>query len=93
MGLGEWELPYEAVTAGTTADVAGLLVDSVDVIAATYDSPIGRLPMLVLGFKSSALPLEAQPPSLMFVGTPDVLRSVRQLLNQSIDGAIAACGG
>lgn len=84
--LGEWNLPFESIT-GSQVDTDGLIVDSVNITAAVTDSPVGVLPVLLLDFASShAGPL----PRLMFVASPQVLRDLRSLVNQSVAAALNA---
>lgn len=87
--LGGYHIPFEAIPY-TEADVQGLLVDSVNVLAGVSSTLLGTLPLLVIDFASSALKLEQQPHRILFVAPPETLRQFRSLVNQSVAAALKA---
>lgn len=84
--VGGWNLPFERI-GETQADVEALVCDSVSITAAVSDTPLGPLPVLLFDFSSSH---DGPLPRLMFITTPDVLRNVRSLVNQSVAAALDA---
>lgn len=96
LSAGEWDVPFEEVANPSTVpdtDVWSIQCDSVDVIAAFTVTPLGRLPVVVFDFHSSALPACDHPPRITLVGTVDSIRSIRKLVAAGCNSAIRAVGG
>lgn len=87
--VGGYSIPFETFTI-VGRDVQGVLVDSCNVTAGVSSSPLGLLPVLLVDFASSALTLEQQPPRLMFIAPPQILRDFRSLVNQAVAAALKA---
>jgi hypothetical protein len=87
--LGGYELPYEDIPGGPVErDVEGLFVDQCDVEVALADGgPLGRLPLLILQFRSSVAEAPAPPP-LMYVAAHDGMRAFQRLVNAAVQRAV-----
>lgn len=90
---GRWEVPYEAVTEPVEAEIWSIQCDALSVTAGVADTPLGRLPVIVFDFASSALPREDHPPRITFIGSIDGVRAIRKLIGGACNGAIRAAGG
>jgi hypothetical protein len=85
-----WHLPYEDVPDGPIEhDVTFLMVGGFHVRSATLPlpAPVGRLPMLLFDFTSSA-PDAPRLPSIGFVGSPEVLSNCADVIRDAVDGAL-----
>lgn len=88
--FGRWELPYQEVPGGPVdATVDVLTVDSVDITAAVTDTPVGRFPVLIFAFRSSA-PGSPPVPPIALVAESQVLRNLQRLVRESVQGAVTA---
>lgn len=66
-----YHLPYEEVPDGPiNLDIRGYFVDQVHLRSAVMDTPIGRLPLLVFNFESSAHHTPPLAP-IIFAGPPE----------------------
>lgn len=84
--FGSWNLPFEPQE-GAGA-LTGVMVDSVDAVAATFESPLGLMPVVALTFRSSGLPRGMQQPDrLLFVAPPHVMRQAAELLTAALTAA------
>lgn len=85
---GAWEAPYEPVPGGPIQmDVSGIMADNVTIRVAVTDTPLGKLPVLVFDFTNSGLPSNQQPPSIVFVSTPAVMKNISSLVQKSVVAA------
>lgn len=85
-----WHLPYEDIPDGPLEhDVQFLMVDGCHVRSATIPlpDPVGRLPMLLFDFTSSAAGAP-QLPSIGLVGPPEVLSNLADVIRDAVDGAL-----
>lgn len=85
-----WDLPYEDIPDGPVeVDLEVVVMDGLTVRSAVkhFPDPVGSLPLLIFDFTTSADPDAAIPP-IAFVGSPDTLRSVANVVRQAANGAI-----
>jgi hypothetical protein len=84
--LGGWNLPFEENT--ITTELPGIgdipVAQGVVVMGAMVPTPLGVLPCLVFRFDVPGAPM----PSIVLLGTPDVIRGTAQLVDQAAAAAI-----
>lgn len=83
---GSWDLPFEPVTQ-PDIEVRGMMVDSVNVTAASVPTPLGVMPVLVLDFHNSA---GTSAPRIIFVAGVNTMNNFARLITQSVEAAAAA---
>lgn len=83
--IGGYNLPYEDVPI-TQVNLNGYLADQLDIQAAVTDTPLGKLPVIVFNFRSSAPDMPPLPP-IIFVAPAQTMTNVVSMIQKSVHAA------